>query len=178
MLRSLFLAALSLFCVSCASHSLQRSENSPDIEAMTLYLSRSQLINDPEFEQYTYQAGRIYRECGFIRRGRHKAEHQAFLQLSEEELNSIQFLSYKFIEESGDTSFDEPGDNRGLADPGIIEIALEQDGERADVKTSLDSISEPNRRAERHLLRLVEQVRGLGEVICNNTTFFGIRRAS
>lgn len=69
-----------------------------------------------------------------------------------------------------------PGSVYSLAQPGLFELSITVNNTTQRILTSVDAVSEPENSVLKAALRLAEKLRGVGPVICNAPTFFGIAR--
>lgn len=142
-------------------------------DAIELYLSRSNL-SSTEFEQYKLSAGKLFIECGKIVAGRATPETQALEDASADLLEAAKSAAAE-ITANDAAGLEKPGDNSGLADPGLVRLTLAFDDGIETIRTSLDSVTEPDSSIEREIHSLAVVLRGAAsESPCGNTEFYGL----
>ena len=70
-----------------------------------------------------------------------------------------------------------PGSVYSLAQPGLFELSISIDGQTQRILTSVDAVSEPEGTILQRARTLAELLRGVGPIICDSPTFFGISRS-
>ena len=175
---NILLLALSLTSCSTSSHQPKPAESanqSPPLQEFELYMSRGDLFGGSTFEQYKIANGMLYAECGNIRHGRHHTAETDLREFRTEEaadlLSNLQALERQL----NGTTLDQSGESSGFTEPGSLKLAAKIEESSIALETSLDSISKPDKKAEKTVQRLVKSVRALPEKsLCNNKTFFGL----
>lgn len=167
---------LLLFLPGCFSESPKPSDPNQKVTSMELFYSRSSW-NETEFEQFQLVGGKLFQECGEIRHGRYLAKEQKIKPLTSESTETLQTrldkIARYMLENS--PSFDDPGDNVGLADPGVFSFRAKYGSDQVEIETSYDSISAPSSYAEKRLKKVVQAVRAsAGGILCGNASFYGI----
>lgn len=174
--KRLLLMALLTTLPSCSMFGGSSRARSIPIDSLEVAMSRASLV-DTEFEHYKFSSGKLFKECGKVRRGRYMAEDHALLPLRNANGGPLTRQANDFVSVYRERkwSWDAPGTNKGLADPGMLKISLQLGGRKVEVETSLDSISDPKSRAERSLRGLVLSLRGVaGGELCGNRDFYGL----
>lgn len=148
------------------------------IKSLTLFISRASLFRDPEFEQYQLIKGKLFKECGNVRRSKFVAAQQDIQPLDQAEIEAIskEAGSLAQILESDSPSFREPGTNANFADPGQFILNFSTSEDTYEVKTNLDSVTEPFGPAQRALKSLAVSIRKLAGNMCGNGEFYGLGR--
>ncbi len=82
------------------------------------------------------------------------------------------------LPDKGTLDLPAPGAPRGLKEPGVFELTFELDGERRNILTSVDAVSDGTEARSDAIRKLFARLRAVGPVICNARTFFGIERDS
>lgn len=161
---------------SCSLFGSSSPERTTPIDSLELAMSRASLV-DTDFEHFKFAGGKIFKECGKVRRGRFLAEDHVLLPLRNPNGGPLTRQANDFLEVYRERkwNWDAPGTNKSLADPGILKMSLQIGGKRVEVNTSLDSISDPKSRVERSLRSLVLSLRGVaGGELCGNKQFYGL----
>lgn len=175
--RPLRIVALALMvhglsgCFSSTAPSLP-----PDFkfQSIDLFLSRTNLT-DTEFEQLKADHGKLFVECGKIRRGRFIPQAQNVFPLEPQIENELTQRSWNVLQ-FADRQFDKPGDNSSLFDPGQATLNLVTSTSTLNLKTSLDAVSSKTGVQETAVYDLVSKMRSAaGGELCSNKTFYGIR---
>ena len=76
--------------------------------------------------------------------------------------------------QSNKREFEQPGKLSGVLDTGKYRLLINTGKGTKSVKTSLDSVSEPEWRRERRLYALASALRSFSRKNCGNPSFFGI----
>ena len=145
--------------------------------AIELFLARASL-GAVEFEQYKYSDGLLYTDCGAIARGRFLPHGQNTLELEGGQQEEISRMAGKFLAflASDTPSFAPAGANRSFADPGQFFLSIETPDGKKEVKTSLDSVSNEDGRAEKKMKEIAEFLRkSAASDHCGLKDFFGFR---
>lgn len=185
-LLGFFIPALFIPLTSC-SLSTPKAEGNVQVQELSLFMSRKSL-SGTEFEQYKLGAGGdLFVECGKILGGRYIPTFQKMSALSPESQKQVnQALSIAVsTEKYKKGAFDKPGANSSFFDPGKFELsfagsvapATELQTLSGEVKTSLDSITEPSSVTEKELLKLAAAIRtgvNFYDPICNHREFYGV----
>jgi len=172
----LLLMAFLTTLPSCSIFGGSSRARSIPIDSLEVAMSRASLV-DTEFEHYKFSSGKLFKECGKVRRGRYMAENHALLPLRNANGGPLNRQANDFLSvyQERKWRWDAPGTNRSLADPGVLKMSLQLGGRKVEVETSLDSISDPKSRAERSLRGLVLSLRGIaGGELCGNREFYGL----
>jgi hypothetical protein len=147
-------------------------------DSIEVFLSRTSL-QTTEFEQYKFAGGKLFFECGEIRRGRFAPEDQEFIEVEPDIREALdasggdlaQYLAGRKY------SLDKPGKNSSLLDPGQLYLTMRFGGQTTEIRTSLDSVTEPDSGTERKIATFVEELRGATpKEPCGNRTFYGFSR--
>jgi hypothetical protein len=100
---------------------------------------------------------------------------QNIFTLEPEQRKSITFAAAetsRYLEHS----FDSPGDNSSLFDPGQAYLTITTNDTTTQIKTSVDALSAQNSNAETAMYKLASGLRSAsGGTVCGNRTFYGIR---
>lgn len=148
-------------------------------------------LGGSDYEHYKIEDGMLWRECGNVAgsgqpkgstagdpnlvRLQSDLEQLTPTQLRELKLQAEQFLVSQ--EASKRRKLPRPGSVFSLAGPGLVEMSVAYGDRRQHAVTSVDAIAEGDTTALTAANRLFATVRGIGPVICNTRTFFGIKRA-
>jgi len=176
-----FALTFCLFLGSCSSakldpETIQKFEGE-NVRSVELFYSRSS-FSETEFEQFKYIPGNLYRECGHITRGRFLPEFQGFVPVPKSDVALVQKRVAQIAAQVQDLnpSYDLPGKSKGMFDPGQYILTIRYSSENVQVRTALDSVTEPKNNAEKSLASLAETFRRLGGgMLCGNTDFYGLR---
>lgn len=176
-----FFLLLTLVFAACSMSETQSSLAPADIDltSFEFYIAKRTKAGI-EFEQYTLDGDRIFRECGKIQRGRQIAEVQDFWTLEPDSRAEIaqQLGLYFQAREASRSKLAAPGDNGQLWDEGQLYLTLRLGEDESDVqviKTSVDSIASPRTDPEAKLKKLAMKIRELGAAkACPNPLFFGL----
>jgi hypothetical protein len=147
------------------------------LDSLELSLARVSLT-DADFEHYKISHGKLFWECGFMRRNRYNPKEQELASLSIANEKSIREQLAPLVEhiKETDSVWEPPGKLSDLADPGELKVSIFLPKENFTALTSLDSIVNPSSSKERALQKLVLAVRrSLSKPPCGNKTFFGFR---
>jgi hypothetical protein len=150
----------------------------PPVQAksLELFFQRASLSTN-EFEQYKVNGEKLFFECGAVRRGRFVADKQEFVSFPPNfsERYEQRLAQVVAALDGNNNEFDSPGRARGLADPGIFLLEVQLVNGVKSVKTSFDSVVDPNSKAEEELQQLAKLLRGAaGGEVCGNKSFFGL----
>jgi len=74
------------------------------------------------------------------------------------------------------TKLPAPGSAFEMGDPGIFEMEFKLADDTTKIITSIDALPNNNLAVETRLFNIFKKLRGIGTVICNNGTFFGVSR--
>lgn len=171
LLPLLFITGCSSFKSSEPSDKVSESNSTLPTE-FELYLSRSS-FSGSEFEQYKYWDGKLFNECGDLRRERHQAKEQQITGLTPQARLQLESALLK-LEQSA--QYKQPAKNASFSEPGQISLTMRwSDLSKTKISTSLDSISEPSTEPERKLNALVKTVRSLAKQKCGNKMFYGLQ---
>jgi hypothetical protein len=70
-----------------------------------------------------------------------------------------------------------PGSFFSLGDPGLFEVRITLGAQQRSIVTSVDAVSDQNNPTLGKTHQLFAALRGVGPLICDAQTFFGIARA-
>lgn len=181
-LKSLLCLLCLLTIHGCSSSSITPSQEL-EVSELTLFLTRRSL-SGTDFEQYKLGAeGNLFVECGKISGGRFTPTFQKMDKLHSENRENLNNAISRMVNATNykKKSFDNPGKNSSLFDPGKYKITFSATGTSSpvsgDVFTSLDSITEPTSPAEKELFNIATAIRtgvSFYDPICNNREFFGV----
>lgn len=172
-------AALIMSACSNATPPAPSTAVETKVDTLEMYLSK-RTVKDTEFEQYTLDSGKLFRECGKIRRGRFVQEHQDLIDLSPEQAEEINLQAAALLGalKTSKSTFESPGTNATLWDPGQLTLNVHfSQPQNADqtIKTSLDSIATPEKITQDELKKFAMVIREAGAgKLCANPTFFGL----
>jgi hypothetical protein len=165
---------LCVLLAGCSSRAISNPPPDFRVESADLFLSRANL-NETEFEQFKVDGSKLFVECGKIRRGRFIPQQQQVFPVTAEELAELSKRAWQ-VSLYKDQSFDEPGDNSSLIDPGQAYITLGFGNSSLEIKTSLDAVSSQTSLGETALYSFVSNMRALaGGTLCATKSFYGIR---
>jgi hypothetical protein len=162
--------------VGGASPATDTGREFPAPQSIELYLSRANLT-ETDFEQYRISSGKIFRECGQIRRGRFSPQDQNLENIDSEtlaRLNEEGSALMGYLSES-EPKFDQPGKNASLFDPGQLYLTLRFSDATKEIKTSLDSVTSSNAIAQTRIAKLADLIRHAAKNDpCGNRSFYGL----
>jgi hypothetical protein len=155
-------------------------------------------LGGSEYEQYKMSEGLLWRECGAVRSKPGAASQgsqpgdQIFspdpsLNPAERRVEDVQKSEQVTLEDSVNALLAEvnaapgrknplPGGIFSLAEPGLFEMAVEVNGKKTRIVSSVDAVSEEENDTLVKAKELFSKLRAIGPVICNARTFFGIHR--
>ncbi len=195
-----FLSTLILFSsVSCSSifgDSLVEKELDGQTLIAKVYLARG-FIGGSEYERYYLQGDVLWRECGEVSKTPLKVRaplrgdsvfppdvNHKIVERHVEALNWIQLRSVKShvdkllesTRKQGDFSRigPPPGPIFKMSDPGTVEVSASFGFDTAKVLTSVDAVSDKNEPNLAQLQKMISTIRGIGPVMCDSRTFYGI----
>ncbi len=173
------LAALVLVHLSgCGSMDSTTPNISRDPSGLTLelYLSRSSAMNPVDFEQYSLRNGKMFQECGKIKREKTFTEEQELVKLDQDQITILANAAGVLTQtiEATNPTFEKPATKDRFFDPGKTILKIELENKRYEVETSLDSIGSPTSKHEKDLLSLVKEVRNTSKTTCGNSSFYGV----
>ncbi|MCI5065187.1 hypothetical protein MRY87_05650 [bacterium] len=182
---------LFVFCiVGCSSQAVDPGSSLPssiEVTSLSLQMSRKSL-SKTEFEQFRLMntQGDLFLECGTISGGRFTPAFQKLDRLTTGGMEAVENTVETLLRSANfrNESFDDPGDNSSLFDPGRYILTFHyrnrEDGteEEVHIETSMRAISAPSNGGERALHEMAEGIRSgvsFFEPICGNREFFGLR---
>lgn len=144
----------------------------------SVYLSKSSILRPPAFEQHVIRDGKIFSECGSIKKGKLIIEDQKMGKVDSQLLARIKKNASELQQslKDSDHKFQEPPQGSKVFDQGIAKISLDIDGTKTDIKTTLASISEPGFTQEMNASRLIQKIRKAAPSTCGRISFFGIKK--
>lgn len=174
-------AALSALAMAIAGCTSTHVASSGTVDSLDLYLARASLLQ-VDFEQYKLNGSRLYSECGQIRNGRHITLDQQFatIEPAQKDLLAQQVFNLSQRHTGRKRSLPPPGDARGFADPGQIFLQMQVNGEKTELRTSVDDISDPKTIEAGAVKALAVQIRALTASApatgrtCGYGSFYGI----
>ncbi len=161
-------------------------------------------LGGSDYERYHFKDDALWRECGNIvteKEHRRTNDDSSLNKLEGDEVfkenrdllletrrvekistnanvllrKKIQEFFYAFSSQT--KSAPPPGSVASLAGPGLFEISVSFGEKQKHFITSIDAVSEPGSSPTlKAAYNLFSVLRGIGPVICNQTTFFGIPR--
>ncbi|MBX7145227.1 MAG: hypothetical protein K1X79_12300 [Oligoflexia bacterium] len=148
----------------------------PELRSLELFLSRAHLTGT-DFEQYKFDSGTLFSECGSIKRGRFMPEDHSLTELKENLASELAALVQPLaVEKNAAKDLAQSGDNSWLADPGQFQLKVVTSQGESQWKTSLDSISSPTSALEHKLQKLATALRSAAsDPHCGNKSFYGVR---
>jgi len=180
MKRLLLIVSILMPLASCSDSAGPKPQTEVDSSKLKssaeVYLARSS-ISTVEFEQFKLFQGKLYKECGLIKRGRFAPDTQDLASLPAEAALSLeqQISDLANYLKANKEAPPKAGTNKGFADPGQVNLSLDSEAGKFSVKTSVDAVSNAEIPLTRKIKRLVESMRGeAGGKLCGNTEFFGI----
>ena len=173
----------TLIFTNCSSSPLAPTTITPvEFTELSLFLSRKSL-SKTEFEQFTLNNKKeLFVECGRIKGGRHLPIIQELGVISQNKYSEIQKSLTMAIQDKPlhSTTFESPGDNDSLFDPGKFIFNYSTKESKEEAKTSLDAIADADNKVELALLSLTSLIRknsqtvAGNEPLCGNHSFYGI----
>lgn len=197
-----FLLGLLVLAVSaaCSSHKAD-SKTSAAIESGSLQIdvfSARGFLGGSDYERYFLTDDLLWRECGHVTSSKPKTRpskplegDQVFasdpsLEIQQRRLESVESKLRKELKtkasqlinalEASDTRAPLPGSFFSLSDPGLIEMHVVLGEKEQRLITSVDAVAERESYALERAHDLFACLRGIGPVICDAQTFFGIGR--
>lgn len=166
-----------LGAIGCASISTPPATYGAPGE-IELFLARGS-SEGRSYESYLLRDHSLLIECGDIQFGRQIPQFQDVAVISDQQADSISALTSDLGHEleRHNWMLDSPGDADGFFDPGQFFLSLRNFPKRGDLelKTSLDSVSQPAKGITRDLKKFAQSVRALpSSPPCSNRNFFGI----
>lgn len=169
----LFLSA-ALFFSACSTTVVPDRPQDFRFTSAELFLSRTNLT-ETEFEQFNTTPNKIFVECGRIVRGRFVPLAQNVFGVSEAEQERLREHAWVLLQYR-DRSFDKPGDNSSMIDPGQLTLTLNTSSGSAKFNTSVDSVSMQSSKQEAAMYQFVSAMRkAAGSALCGNKSFYGLR---
>lgn len=174
---SLFL--LACLATGCSIFDSDVVDDSVTTEKVTveLHLSRTSLTQT-EYEQYRFMGDRIYKECGSIKRGRPIVKEQDLIAVNSDDRSEVVKSAsnlFKRMKAEPAVSWDPPGKNVDLFDPGKALLTLHVGNRKIEIRTSISALDEPSDSAAKDAYQLVRNVRrSAGASPCGNRRFYGI----
>ncbi|MBN8549495.1 MAG: hypothetical protein J0M12_09285 [Deltaproteobacteria bacterium] len=172
--------AATLLCLSlCGCFQVFTLEPTPAptdfrVVSVELFLARSNL-NDVDFEQFKVDGQKLFVECGKIMRGRYIPQQQQVFSVTPAELETLKQNTWD-VTRFKDNSYDKPGDNSSMIDPGQAYFSINLASESFQIKTSLDAVSSKTSLGDTELYALASNLRALaGGTLCTLQSFYGIR---
>jgi hypothetical protein len=148
------------------------------LESLSLYYGRSRM-GGAAFEQFKITGNTMYAECGNISGGRHAAQDQKLLTLSQVEIDDLKGKAWsvqRYVAEL-DAKFDPPGGTSGMFDSGRLTLNLQFANGPIKVDTSFDSIVNGTEGRSAVVASLAAAVRkAAGDKLCGSSSFFGLTR--
>jgi hypothetical protein len=159
-------------------------------------------LGGSDYERYRLRDGQLWRECGLIiakgrggklqqRRALQGDEvfpHDPNLTVAERRVDLLTAEQAEALTDALDNWFPEVAPSRGktplpgsvlsLSEPGVFELGVRRNGDKARLVTSVDAVSDrtDNLKVLSRTNSLMEILRGIGPEICRNKSFFGIGR--
>ena len=151
------------------------------LSSIDLYVSRASFQN-ASFEQFKVANDRLFAECGRIAGGRQFAQYQGIAKLSEDDVNVLRSAAFQLaqFEKQHTLNLDQPGQSDSMFDPGQYILTLESKDGKSQIKTTLDSVTVPNKSSTKLLyeladrIRLVAMERAPSATLCGNRSFFDL----
>lgn len=162
-----------------------------------IFLARG-FLGGSEYERYFAKDGFLWRECGGLAEAPSPRSKSAELEgddvlepdpgllvkerrverLSKSQASFLaeQALSFVDAARRSQHSLPLPGSVYSLSQPGLLELSVTIDGDMQRVVTSVDAVAEGETLELENALTLAEAVRGVGPMICEAKTFYGIAR--
>lgn len=162
-----------------------------------VFLARG-FLGGSEYERYYAKDGFLWRECGQLDEAPSPRSRRVSLEgdevfppdpglivkerrverLSNKQASFVASYAFDFVEaeQSSQKQLPLPGSVYSLSQPGLLEIAVGLDGQEHRVVTSVDAVVEGETNALKGSLKLAEAMRGIGPVMCDAKTFYGIAR--
>lgn len=169
-------------------------------EAVTIDIfSARGFLGGSDYERYYIDSDVVWRECGHIpdearppQKNVHLEGDKYFSPMNElvieqrrvEQLATPQGVALRkrvenvltLLKTSNKTPA--PGSVKSLAGPGVFEMKIRYRGNKQIVLSSVDALSDEGSPLLKETKQLFSLVRGIGPVICEQATFFGIGRDS
>lgn len=154
-------------------------------------------LGGSDYERYALSDGVLWRECGNVEKkgaalARPAVEGDTVLSnnpglilqerrlelLSDEQALALRKMAEALIERRAATqnALPAPGSVHSLSGPGLFELKLNFGGNKQHIVTSVDVIAEESTGVFRAANEFFATIRGVGPVMCNAPTFYGISR--
>jgi len=178
-MKKIVVLTLLLSLVACSESKTTSPQSTFDSKhdlSFTLFYSRSSISSPTEFEQHVLNGGKLLSECGITRDDRTLAQQQEILPVSLQSMGELTDLSEDVqtgLEKYGQPRY-KPAEKNRFFDSGKFYLTISLDGNKTDIKTSVDAISDAVGPLEKKVLALVEKTRGISPALCKNQNFFGI----
>lgn len=187
-IQTIFILVIVLFFIGCSSKAPQK----PIPKELTkihldLFAARG-FLGGSDYEHYTMNDGILWRECGALtpKKGEENVRNYP-LKVQQKRLESLTpEAQYPLIEairalkqkaSSQDISrLEKPQSVRSIKDGGLFDLQISEGSSSLSIITNVDAVSDPKSPVAESLKSLFEKVRGVGPVMCNWQTFFGIVR--
>lgn len=164
----------SLFCAGCSNSAPTPAPADFKVSSAELFLARSNL-NDVDFEQYKVDGNKLFVECGKILRGRYIPQQQQVFSVTPTELESLNQCAWQ-VSRYKSESYDKPGDNSSMIDPGQAYLSLGSSEGSFQIKTSLDAVSAQTTLGDTAMYGIASNLRALaGGKLCTLQSFYGVR---
>lgn len=198
-----FVCCLLLLSAAC-SHSrrgvrVAGTEKTPSV--VVDIFSAKTFLTGSDYERFSLIDGEmLWRECGTVETeksprtsfsnmdGDNIFPYDPTLQIEQrrvEALTSAQKEHFKNISaellrliEQNEKTVPPPGSIFSLREPGLFELAVSAQGQSQRVVTSVDALSNQQSPLLNHTRELYSLLRGVGPVMCEAKTFYGIGRGS
>lgn len=148
------------------------------LETLSLYYGRSRM-GGAAFEQFKLTGNTLYAECGNISGGRHAAQDQKLVTLSQAEIDELKGKAWsvqRYVAELH-AKFDAPGGTSGMFDSGRLTLNLQFADGPVKVDTSFDSIVNGTEGRSAVVASLAAAIRkAAGDKLCGSSSFFGLTR--
>lgn len=143
-------------------------------------------LGGSDYEHYTLKDGLLWRECGSIPRkmiGSSNNLSEKTLEVRQKRLESLTAIEQapivralnevkEGISKVGIKSLPSPQSVKSMRDGGLFELK----SGRLELATTIDIVEDGKTREAKKLRTLFETLRGVGPLICESQTFFGIGR--
>jgi hypothetical protein len=168
-----------LAATGCWSSEPPTPNEQPAVVSYSLFLSRGSLTSN-DFEQYRSLPEGLFAECGDVQRGRAHTSYQGIEPIQPETTSAIAAKAQEVIEQlkaDEPPLFDAPGTGTGFTDPGKFTLLLGVEGNRHEVRTSLDWVEQQHTLFAKRLNTLTQLIRGVpARALCGNGEFYGVGR--
>jgi hypothetical protein len=156
---------------------------------LDLFAARG-FLGGSDYEHYVLKDGLLWRECGSVTPKAEldnlsDARKRSLLQVRQKRLESLTpetqypiVLAARALHEELKAGEKLPGPEsvRSIRDGGVLELRIKGETGEVNILTNVNAVSEPKTKTLEQLKKLFSATRGVGPLICDAQTFFGVGR--